>query len=135
MKYYNFLLLTILIIFQQYFHFSELRYFCHFHILSSYLTWSAQFDRFVYFVQNILLANKDQEDEEASEKVEAINNSEEDLKVDWVIITRSVTVVTMEEIMETREGPEDAENREQLAEEYLQTQEHLDNLKCVLALA
>ena len=44
-------------------------------------------------------------------------------------------MVTMEEIMETREGPEDAENREQLAEEYLQTQEHLDNLKCVLALA
>ena len=112
-----------------------MRYFCHFNILSINLTWSAQFDRFVYFVQNILLANKDQEDEEASEKVAAVNNSEEDLKAAWVLITGSIPVVTMEEIMETREGPEDAENREQLAEEDLETQENIDNLKCVLALA
>ena len=103
--------------------------------MSSYLTWCAQFQRFSYFVQNIFLENKYQEDEEASEKVEAINNSEEDLKVAWVIITRSVPVVTMEEIMETREGPEDSENREQLAEEDLETQENIDHLKCVLALA
>ena len=41
----------------------------------------------------------------------------------------------MEEVMETREGPEDSENSEQLAEEDLETQENIDNLKCVLALA
>ena len=34
-------------------------------------------------------------------------------------------MVTMEEVMETREGPEDSENRERLAEEYLETQARL----------
>ena len=41
----------------------------------------------------------------------------------------------MEEVMETREGPEDPENRKHFAEEDLETQENLDNLKCLLALA
>ena len=119
--------LIFCIIFKQYFIFSVLRYFCHFHILCSYLTWSALFDRFSYFVQNILLTNKYQEDEEASEEVEAVNNCEEDLKAAWVLITRSVPVVTMEEVMKTREGPEDPKNREQLADEDLEPKEKLDN--------
>ena len=87
-------------IFQQYFHFSELRYFCHFHILCSYLTWSALFERFSYFVQNILLTNKYQEDEKASEKFEAVNDSEEDLKIARLVFTRKAIMVAMDDIVD-----------------------------------
>ena len=88
--------------------------------MSIYLTWFSQSQRFACFSQNILLAHKYHKHEEASENVEAVNNSEEDLKVAGVLTAGNVPVVAMEEVMETGEGPEDAEYGEQLAEENLE---------------
>ena len=57
---------------------------------------------------------------EASEEVEAVNNSKEDLEVAGVLTAGNVPVVAMEEVMEKGEGPEDAKYCEQLAEENLE---------------
>ena len=57
---------------------------------------------------------------EASEEVEAVNNSKEDLMVAGVVTAGNVPVVAVEEVMETGEGPKDAEYGEQLAEENLE---------------
>ena len=88
--------------------------------MSIYLTWFSQSQRFACFSQNILLAHKYHKHEEASENVEAVNNSEEDLKVAGVLTAGNIPVVAMEEVMEKGEGPEDAKYCEQLAEENLE---------------
>ena len=97
-----------------------MRYFCHFHYLSVRLIFCPQIERYSHFGQDILLADKNQKHEEASEKVEAINDSEENLKIAKVIFTGDVTVVAMNEIVETGEGPEDAKDGEEFAEEDLE---------------
>ena len=60
--------------------------------------------------QDIPLADKYQEHEEASEKVEAVNDSEEDLKIAGLVFTGNAIVVAMDKIVEAGEGPGDAQN-------------------------
>ena len=71
---------------------------------------SYQIESTFHFDQDILLAHKYDEHEEASEKVEAVNDSEEDLNVARIFFTGGVAVIAMDEIVEKREGPENAKN-------------------------
>ena len=70
------------------------------------------FSHLDHLLQHWFLAHKDQEQEESSEYVEAVNDPEEDLKEGVVVFTR-VAVVTVDEIVEEGEGPEDAKDGEE----------------------
>ena len=57
---------------------------------------------------NMFFLHTNHKHKEASEEVEAVNNSKEDLMVAGVVTAGNVPVVAVEEVMETGEGPEDA---------------------------
>ena len=73
-----------------------------------------------HFFLDIRLADENKEHEEASEKVEAVNDSEEDLNIARIFFTGGVAVIAMDEIMEKREGPENAKDWEEFAVENLE---------------
>ena len=83
---------------------------CHLHVLSLNLTLSPPAKGCPHLSQDIPLADKYQKHEEASEKVEAVNDSEEDLKIVRLVFTRNAIMVAMDEIVEAGESPEDAED-------------------------
>ena len=97
-------------------------YFCHLHVLSLSLTLSPPAKELPNLSLNILLADKYQEHEEASEKVEAVNDSEEDLKIAIMVFTGNAIMVSMDEIVEAGEDPGDAQNGEQFAVQTLKNE-------------
>ena len=97
-------------------------YFCHFQALCCFcLSASLEVERSSHFSQDILLADKYKEHEEASEKVETIHDPEEDLNIFRAIFTRYLAMVAVDDVMETGEGPENAKDGEKFAEEYLKS--------------
>ena len=80
-----------------------------------------------YLVSDRVLADKDEEDEAAPEKVETANNSEDDLSVGG---TLHVAVISMDHMMYTLHYPGNTHHNEQLSEQELEKYFHLFLLCC-----
>ena len=74
-----------------------------------------QAERSSHFSPDSLLADKYQEHQESSQKVQTINHSKEHLKIAGEVFAGGLAVITMDEIVEEGEGPEDTKDEEQLA--------------------
>ena len=70
----------------------------------------------IHLVSDRVFADKDEEDEAASEKVDASNDPEEKLSVGS---TLHVPMIPMDKMVDTFKYPQNTHNCEQLAEKYL----------------
>ena len=77
--------------------------------------------------KDIPLTNENTKNEEASKKVEAVNDSEEDFTVTCIVLTSHAIMVAMEEIVKAGESPQDAEDEKEFPIENLNTE---TTLKC-----
>ena len=95
-------------------------YLCHLPGLGLRLRDSPGADSLPHLCQHSPLADKDTEDEEASEKVETVDDSEEYFNAVCLDFTIAAIMAAVDEIMKAGECPENTKERKEFAIQNLQ---------------